>query len=88
LAGTEDFWDLIDLDNFQSGTMEPENFLDIKENIVVFERGILDSEDRLVRFEDVEDIEYGEEKLYLEQFPRVEGMVVKVCRGAGRKELD
>jgi hypothetical protein len=60
----------------------------MKENIVVFEQGILDKDDRLVRFEDVEESEWaGDDRLYFDQFPRVEGVTVKACRGVRKKAL-
>jgi hypothetical protein len=88
LAGSEDFWDTIVLQKLESEGKVLENFVSLKENIVVFEQGILDGDDRLVRFEDVENSEWaGEERLYFEQFPRVEGVTVRACRGVGKKEL-
>jgi hypothetical protein len=60
----------------------------MEENIVVFEQSLLGRDDILVKFEDVEEIECaGQERLYLDQFPRVEGVSVKSCRSIGKKEL-
>lgn len=97
LAGTEDLWDLIDLENFISdtngtgnfkfGTDAIESFPNMEEHIIVFEKGLLSKGDRLVRFEVVDDIESAKNKLYLEQFPRIKGVKVKVCRSVGRQEL-
>jgi hypothetical protein len=88
LAGSEDFWDTIVLQENELEEKVLENFVSMEENIVVFEQGILGRDDILVRFEDVEEIEWaGQERLYLDQFPRVEGVLVKSCRGVGNKEL-
>jgi hypothetical protein len=88
LAGSEDFLDTIVLQNLDSGENVLEKFVSLKECIVVFEQGILYGDDRLVRFEDVGESEWtGEERMYFEQFPRVEGVVLRQCRGVGEKEL-
>jgi 2EXR family len=87
LAGTEDLWDLIELQILDSGEVGFESYSNMEEHIVVFEEGILDTDDRLMRFEDVGDVESGEERLYLEQLTRFEGVMVRVCRGVGRKEM-
>jgi hypothetical protein len=88
LAGSEDFWDTIVLQENELEENVLENFVSMKENIVVFAQNILSRDDILVRFEDVEEIEWaGQARLYLDQFPRVEGVLVKSCRGIGKKEL-
>jgi len=61
----------------------------MEENIVVFEQNILSRDDILVRFEYVEEIEWaGQARLYLDQFPRVEGVLVKPCRCIGKEGIE
>jgi hypothetical protein len=88
LAGSEDFWDTIVLQKNEFEEMVLEKFVNMEENIMVFEQGILDRDDKLVRFEDVAESEWhGEERLYFDQFPRIEGVLVKNCKGIGKKQL-
>jgi hypothetical protein len=88
LAGSEDFWDTIVLQENELEENVLESFVSMEENIVVFEQSLLGRDDILVKFEDVEEIECaGQERLYLDQFPRVEGVSVKSCRSIGKKEL-
>jgi len=89
LAGSEDFWDTIVLQKNESEEKVLEEFVSTEENIMVFGKGVLGKNDKLVRFEDVEESEWtGEERLYFDQFPKVEGVLVKNCRGVGRRELE
>jgi hypothetical protein len=88
LAGSEDFWDTIVLQENELEENVLESFVSMEENIVVFEQNILSRDDILVRFEYVEEIEWaGQARLYLDQFPRVKGVLVKPCRCIGKKEL-
>jgi hypothetical protein len=88
LAGSEDFWDTIVLQENELEENVLESFVSMEENIVVFEQNILSRDDILVRFEYVEEIGWaGQARLYLDQFPRVEGVLVKPCRCIGKKEL-
>lgn len=58
----------------------------MEEHIVVFEQYILDNCDRLVKFEDIDVLKWTSDEVFMDQFPRVEGVRVKACRAAGKLE--
>jgi len=87
LAGSEEIWDTVILQKLDSEEKVLEKFVSMEENIMVFDR-ILDKNEKLVRFEDVDESEWSaEERLYDDQFPRVEGVLVRNCRRVGRREF-
>jgi len=48
-----------------------------KKHIVVFKQYILDNCDRLVKFEDIDVLKWTSDKVFMDQFPSVEGVRVK-----------
>ncbi len=80
-------WDLVVLQNLETMREEFEDFVGLKESIVVFEQHSLENNDRLVRFEDVGADLCLDDELYMDQFPRVDGVTVRACRPVGKREL-
>jgi hypothetical protein len=68
---------LIDLKKLISVQKSFENFISIEKHIVVFKQYILDNCDRLVKFEDIDVLKWTSDKVFMDQFPSVEGVRVK-----------
>jgi hypothetical protein len=91
LAASEEFWDLVSLENeSEDGSLMGE-FVKLEEVIVVFVKDIVSMQKatlKLARFEDI-DIAIrprSEEAVYLAQFPKCLRFRVRVCKPIGKSD--